>query len=110
MKLLFDQNLSPRLVESLADIFPGSLHLQSVALDRAADEVIWRYALAHGFSIVTRDSDFQERSQLANSAPGIVWNQRGNCSTDVIEQMLRANADQIAVLETDSSVGFLVLL
>lgn len=28
--LLFDQNLSPRLVASLADIYPGSLHVDAI--------------------------------------------------------------------------------
>ena len=32
MKLLFDQNLSPKLVNRLADLFPGSGHVQSVGL------------------------------------------------------------------------------
>ncbi len=110
MKLLFDQNLSPRLVESLAEFFPGSLHVQTVALDRASDEAVWRYALDHGFAIVTRDSDFQERSLVANSAPKVVWIQRGNCSTREIEAMLRTNADLIAALEREPATGFLILL
>lgn len=37
MKLLFDQNISPRLVDSLADIFPGSIHVINVKLDKAFD-------------------------------------------------------------------------
>ena len=41
MKLLFDQNLSPKLVTRLADLFPGSLHVQSAGLDQADDEKIW---------------------------------------------------------------------
>ena len=59
MKLLFDQNLSPRLVDSLAEVFPASLHVRSAGLDRAADEAVWRFALENGFTIVTKDSDFQ---------------------------------------------------
>jgi predicted nuclease of predicted toxin-antitoxin system len=38
MKLLFDQNLSPRLVERLSDLYPDSVHVQAVGLDRALDE------------------------------------------------------------------------
>ncbi|MCP5103312.1 MAG: hypothetical protein GY950_08035, partial [bacterium] len=37
MKLLLDQNISPRLVKKLNDIYPGSLHVQDVNLDRAQD-------------------------------------------------------------------------
>ena len=46
MKLLFDQNLSPKLVNHLADLFPASTHVQSVGLDcAAADQVKWEHAL-----------------------------------------------------------------
>ena len=110
MKLLFDQNLSPRLVDSLAGLFPQSLHVQAVALDRASDETVWRFALDHGFVIVSKDSDFQERSQVANSAPKVVWIQRGNCSTKDIEVMLRENADLITALEQEPPTNFVILL
>ena len=110
MKLLFDQNLSPRLVDSLAGLFPQSLHVQAVALDRASDETVWRFALDHGFVIVSKDSDFQERSQVANSAPKVVWIQRGNCSTEEIEAMLRENADLITALEQEPPTNFVILL
>jgi predicted nuclease of predicted toxin-antitoxin system len=110
VKLLFDQNLSPRLVDSLAGLFPQSLHVQAVALDRASDETVWRFALDHGFVIVSKDSDFQERSQVANSAPKVVWIQRGNCSTKDIEAMLRENADLITALEQEPPTNFVILL
>ena len=110
MKLLFDQNLSPNLVELLADVFPGSLHVRQPGLDRADDESVWRFALERGFAIVTKDSDFQERSQIASSAPHIVWIRRGNCSTRDIEAMLRKHAHRIAALEHESAAGFLILL
>jgi len=38
MKLLFDQNLPPKLVNRLADLFPGSSHVQSIRLDCASDD------------------------------------------------------------------------
>ena len=101
MKLLFDQNLSPRLVDLLADVFAGSMHVRAAGLDRASDEVVWHYAREHGFAIVTKDSDFQERTQMAASAPKIVWVRRGNCTTADIEAMLRRNAEQIATLDRE---------
>jgi predicted nuclease of predicted toxin-antitoxin system len=99
VKLLFDQNLSPRLVALHAELFPGTVHVREVGLARAMDEVVWRFALDRGFAIVTIDSDFQERSQLAGSAPKIIWIRHGNCSTRDIEAMLRAQAPRIAALE-----------
>ena len=107
MKLLFDQNLSPNLVARLADIFPQSLHVREAGLERADDLSVWRFALERGFAIVTKDSDFQERSQIASSAPGIVLIRRGNCSTHEIESLLRKHALPIQALDQDR--GFLIL-
>lgn len=69
MKLLFDQNLSPRLAARLADIFPGSSHVFWLELDRAADEVVWEYARAEGYLLVTKDADFSELSTLRGFPP-----------------------------------------
>ena len=109
MKLLFDQNLSPNLVAIHADVFPESLHVREAGLERATDESVWRFALERGFAIVTKDSDFQERSQIASSAPRVVWIRRGNCSTRDIEAMLRKHAPRIAGLEQEQDGGFLIL-
>ena len=55
MKLLFDQNLSPKLVNRLADLFPDSTHVQSAGLDCADDNQIWEHARLNGFAIVSKD-------------------------------------------------------
>ncbi len=44
MKLLFDQNLSPRLPSLLADLYPESVHVRDVGLRKATDSDIWAYA------------------------------------------------------------------
>lgn len=41
MKLLFDQNLSPRLVSLVAEWFPESAHVHGLGLDRVMDRVVW---------------------------------------------------------------------
>ena len=64
MKLLFDQNLSHRLPDRLADLFPESAHVRAAGLDRASDDQIWQYASSNVYCIVTQDSDFAERSRL----------------------------------------------
>jgi predicted nuclease of predicted toxin-antitoxin system len=64
VKLLFDQNLSRKLVTRLAALFPDSSHVQFHALSEAEDSEIWEFAKAQNFCIVTQDADFVERSQL----------------------------------------------
>jgi len=44
VKLLFDENLSPALIEALSDIFPGSTHVHECGLGSSADDEIWEYA------------------------------------------------------------------
>jgi predicted nuclease of predicted toxin-antitoxin system len=68
VKLLFDENLSPRLADVLDDIYPGSVHVHHCGLGSTDDSAIWQYAKANGHTIVSKDSDFQERSILLTSA------------------------------------------
>ena len=35
--LLFDQNISPRLVERLADLYPGSVHVSALDMGKAME-------------------------------------------------------------------------
>lgn len=109
MKLLFDQNLSPKLVGRLADLFPGSSHAQPESLDRADDLQLWEHALQHGFTIVTKDEDYNNLSVVRGNPPKILWIQLGNCTTAQIEALFRSTYADIAAFEQDASVGTLVL-
>ena len=91
MKLLFDQNLSPRLVKRLADLYPDSNHVYHVGVDRASDEVTRDFARRENFVIVTKDSDFSDLCTLLGFPPKVIWIRRGNCSTADIESILRAH-------------------
>jgi len=88
VKLLFDENLSPRLPRVLADLFPDSTHVHECGLETADDSAIWCYAKDHGFTIVSKDSDFQDRSVLHGHPPKFVWVRAENCSTIDIESLL----------------------
>lgn len=64
MRLLLDQNLSPRLIERLGDLYPDSIHVSKAGLDRAMDREVWEYAEEHHLIIVSKDADFNELSVL----------------------------------------------
>lgn len=105
MKLLFDENLSFRLPRELADLFPGSVHVEDVRLDRSDDEAIRRYAVEHGFAIVTKDADFAEHCLVRGAPPSVVWICRGNCSTATVASLLRVHREEIDELgRSDSSL------
>lgn len=93
--LLFDQNFSPRLVERLEDIYPGSVHVFAIGMDKAMDIEIWQYAHDHDFMIVTKDADFSEFGVVKGFPPKIIWIRRGNCPTKDIEIILRESFDSI---------------
>jgi len=95
VKLLLDENLSPRLVEALSDLYPGSAHVENLGLGGARDGDVWDYAKAHGFAIVSKDSDFAERSVLESEPPKIIWIRLGNCSTSDVERVLRSQYEAI---------------
>lgn len=107
--LLFDQNLSPRLVIKLADLYPGSNHVDTLGLGTAADPEIWNFARSNGYMIVTKDADFSELSVLLGIPPKVIWIRRGNCSTRDIENLLRSSYDTIADFSGDSNTGVLTL-
>jgi predicted nuclease of predicted toxin-antitoxin system len=109
MKLLLDENLSPRLIESLADLYPGSQHVDRAGLGGAEDNDVWNYASIHGFAIVSKDSDFAERSVLERDPPKIVWIRIGNCSTGDVERLLRSRHEAIRrFVEEDSETCLLL--
>ena len=109
MKLLLDENLSPKLVDRLADVFLGSAHVDRLGLGGATDRAVWEHARLNGFTLVSKDSDFNELSSLFGYPPKVVWVRRGNCTNSQIEQLLRGNSKNLERLWADPESGFLVL-
>ena len=109
MKRLFDQNLSPRLTRLLADIYAESIHVREVGLREADDLAIWEYARKHGYAIVSKDSDFQQRSLLHGAPPKFVWLRVGNCTVERIEDLLRRHSAVIHTFDLDDSESHLML-
>ena len=110
MKLLFDQNLSHRLVKALATEFPGSVHVRHVGLEKARDGFVWDYAKENGFVLVSKDSDFHQRCFLYGHPPKVVWIRRGNCSTSTIESILREHQHDLVKFAESEQGSFLALL
>ncbi|BAC90337.1 DUF5615 family PIN-like protein [Gloeobacter violaceus] len=109
MKLLFDENLSPKLPRLLAALFPDSVHVRECGLLGLTDEDVWEYARVNGFTIVSKDSDFQQRSLLYGHPPKIVWLCVGNCTRQQLVQLLMLYEQDIHALDTDPCTALLVL-
>jgi len=109
MKLLFDQNLSRRLVNLLADVFPNSTHVALVGLDTATDRAIWTYAAENDYVIVSKDSDFGQLAFLYGAPPKVIWLRVGNQATKPIGDLLRSHAELIAAFVNSDTEAVLVL-
>jgi|SRR4051794_35464145 len=103
MKLLFDQNLSFKLCQQLADLYPGSSQTRLLGLAEADDRTIWQYAGSNGFSLVSLDADFAEMASLLGPPPKVIWLRSGNQTTSAIEALLRGQAPLITAFEGDEA-------
>jgi predicted nuclease of predicted toxin-antitoxin system len=109
VKLLFDENISDRLVGLLSDEFPDSSHVRAIHLRGASDRKIWDFARAHGFAIVSKDTDFRDRSAVDGAPPKIVWLDVGNAGTKAIEELLRFERVRIERFGVATESSFLIL-
>ena len=109
MKLLFDENLSPKLVVRLGAEFPNSIHVSRAGLDEADDAAVWNFAKTETLTIVTKDADFQEISLRLGAPPKVIWLRRGNCSVEDTAAMLRDNVDGIRAFLADPRSAVLVM-
>ncbi|HMJ64356.1 MAG TPA: DUF5615 family PIN-like protein [Candidatus Binatia bacterium] len=95
MKLLFDHNLSHKLVARLADAFADSTQTKLQGFNRADDQFIWEYARQNGFVIVTLDKDFADLSLVRGAPPKVIWLRCGNSTVAEVERLLRVNLKAI---------------
>lgn len=58
MRLLFDQNISFRVIKGINDLFPLAKQVRELGLENYSDRLIWDYAKKEDYTIVTFDSDF----------------------------------------------------
>jgi predicted nuclease of predicted toxin-antitoxin system len=107
MKLLFDQNLSFKLCQRLADLFPDSSQVRLLGLAEADDHAIWHYAQANGFTLVSQDSDFADMATLFGPPPRVIWLRCGNQPTEYMDKLLRDYAHAIASFEQDPAAACL---
>lgn len=98
MRLLFDQNLSFKLVRLVDDVYPDSIHVRDLQLVEADDLTIWRYAAEHDLVLVSKDSDFHQMSLLYGHPPKTVWLRVGNAPTSIIGAAPGASGDDATVL------------
>ena len=109
MSLLFDQNLSRRLLTLLAAEFRGSEHVLLAGLATADDRAVWAYAAARGLAVVSKDADFRDLSAALGPPPKVLWLRVGNGPTRQVEALLRSRAADIRAFLADPAAALLEL-
>ncbi|MEM9156901.1 MAG: DUF5615 family PIN-like protein [Cyanobacteria bacterium P01_F01_bin.33] len=109
MKLLLDENLSDRIIHGIVDLYSGSEHVKMLELINIDDAVIWEYAKANGFVIVSKDSDFHQQILLYGCPPKFIYLRVDNFPTSKITQILRDSSNTITQFENSETESLLVL-
>ena len=109
MKLLLDENLSDRIINKIIDLYPDAAHVKTLALINTDDALIWEYAKANSFVIVSKDSDFHQRSLLYGHPPKFIFLRIGNGPTSKIVQILTDNFVTIIQFDSSETESILVL-
>jgi predicted nuclease of predicted toxin-antitoxin system len=109
VKLVYDQNLSPDLVQDLAHVFPVSFHVIQFEFDSAGDFEVWQFAKVQGKTIVTKDADFVLLSFLHGAPPKVVCIRRADASYHETAQLLRVSREQIETFVNDRRSDILEL-
>jgi len=109
VKLLFDENVSSHLPRMLASEYPGSAHVRAVGLRGAEDRQIWDYCREHGFAIVSKDTDFRDRSFVEGFPPKVIWLDIGNAGTTMIAGLLLRERQRVEAFGTQDETSCLIL-
>ena len=97
------------MIHKIVDLYPESEHVKTLGLSNTDDAAIWEYAKTNGFMIVSKDSDFHQRSLLYGHPPKFIYLRIGNSPTSKIIQSLRDNFDTIVQFESSETESLLVL-
>ncbi len=96
MKLLFDHNLSHRIVPTLTDLFDCA-HVRQFGLHReTSDNIIREFAKQNGYAIVTADRDFLQLAELHGAPPQVIRLEAMDYPTHVAAMLIRKYALVIA--------------
>ena len=74
------------------------------------DNIIWNFAQTNDYIIVSKDSDFHQKSLLWGHPPKFIYLRVGNCPTSYIIQVLINNYPTIVTFAENETESILVLM
>ncbi|WP_184550683.1 DUF5615 family PIN-like protein [Mucilaginibacter sp. FT3.2] len=104
IRLLADENISWRLKKVLSDwdILPTN---EIRVNERLSDFMIWQFAKANSYTILTFDEDFCELQNLYSYPPKIIWLRTGNVGTQKIADLLNSLKEDINQFLSNDELG-----
>ena len=108
-RLLFDENLSPRLVGLLAEAYPDSVHVDQAGMHGRPDADVWAYARDNNLVLVSKDNDFRQMSFLHGAPPKVIWLRIGNAPTLAAADALRKRRPEIEAFIVDAEAALLAI-
>jgi predicted nuclease of predicted toxin-antitoxin system len=96
VRILLDQNLSPKLIGKLVDVLRGLECVYERELIGASDPVIFDWARKSEFTaLVSADRDFIHLVERLGPPPKVIRIERCDFPSSVIEQLIRREAIRI---------------
>ena len=97
MKLLFDQNISFRILSKIKIHFIEAKQVRQLGIENYLDIEIWKFAKENQFTNVTFDADFFNLSNLQGHSLKIIWLRFGYTFTNVLATILIIKASIIKI-------------
>jgi predicted nuclease of predicted toxin-antitoxin system len=107
VRLLFDQNISARIIRLLKHVFPDCTQVTLEGLSNANDLQIWEWARQNNCCIITFDSDFLDILTLRGFPPKILLLRLGNRRTNELAEILSERKPAIDAFLADKTIGCL---
>ncbi|MEY2879465.1 MAG: hypothetical protein RLZZ15_1845 [Verrucomicrobiota bacterium] len=105
MRFLVDHHLPPALARLLESVGHTAQHVREIGLKEADDATIWRHAVAHGMTMVSKDEDFYFLALAPGGTGRLVWVKIGNCRKRVLLEKFRGQLGAIvSALESGSRI------
>ncbi len=109
VRLFFDENLSPRLVERLQAASAESAHVDRVGPHGHTDREVWEFAAREHYAIVSKGNDCRQLSFLHGAPPKVVWSSVGNAATDAIARLLERRREDVEAFDASNEESLLVV-
>jgi predicted nuclease of predicted toxin-antitoxin system len=109
MKTFFDENLSPKLLDWLSDLFSDVQHARDLGLKGASDRQVWNAVRSGGVELlITTDRDFIDLVRQYGPPPKVLHLERADVKTRELEAAIRRNA--LRIVEMVESARYLLSL